>query len=426
MQEKKKIFYGWWIVVGSILVTATVVPSVMATAGLYQDSVVKELGINKSTFALSSTILQGLGIFVSPFISKKLANGNMKRIQNISVVLFALVFATYGLAQSPIHLYITSFVLGILFLSSAMLPVPMMVTNWFVEKKGLAMSLAMGGIGIGGAVLGPILSYCIGNFGWRKAYFIMAGIIFIIAVPTSIFIFTKKPEDKNLKPLGYSADSTQKTKNNYNVVKLGLSTKEIFKKSFFYILLFGMICNGLINTGALQQIPPALGEMHTPAIAASILSLYSLIGVFGKLLIGWINDKFGLIAAILFGGTSFTLCFISMLFAEKTMFLYGVAVFLGLGMAIGNVLPPLITSEVFGQDKYGDIYGYVNSTVQLGLSCGTLLVASIYDVSGSYKVAWMVMAIMTVLTIVSWIYSYISSKKYRINNNTKTKEKITL
>lgn len=418
-KNKGKIFYGWWIFLGSILVTATIIPSVMSMVGNFQIPITEELGISNSSFALSNTILQGLGIFISPFLSKKLSTGNMKKIQSISIVLFAATLATYGLAQKPIHLYISSFVLGILFLTSAMLPIPMMITNWFEEKRGLAMSLAMGGIGIGGFVFSPLVTSWISNFGWRNAYFIFALVILIVAFPVSAFIFAKRPEDKGLKPYGSENKAINSTTKKTESALLTISSKEARMKPFFFILLLGMVCNGLINTAALMQFPPAVINLHGVTTKAAIVSLYSIIGVFGKILIGWINDKFGLISAILFGGTAFTLSFISMLFGENIQFIYMMAICLGLGMAIGNVLPPLITSEVFGKDKYGDMYGYVNSTLQIGLSLGSLTVASLLDISGTYKTAWIFMTVAAVITVFSWILSYKLSSKYKEKKNIK-------
>ncbi len=414
MKEKKKLFYGWWIVIGSIVVTATVIPSVMSMVGNFQIPITSELNISKGAFALSTTILQALGIFISPYISKKIASGNMKKIQNISILLFGIVLASYGFAKSATHLYITSVVLGVLFLTSAMLPVPIMVTNWFEKKRGLAMSLAMGGIGIGGFIFSPLVTAWIENYGWRNAYFIFGAVIVFIAFPISTFIFAKTPADKGLEPYGHGEESINGTKTAKEAVKLSLSSEETLKKPFFIILLVGMITNGLINTAALMQFPPAIMTIHDVATKAAIVSLYSLIGVFGKILIGWINDKFGLISSILFGGVSFALAFASMLFAENMTFVYAMALFLGLGMAIGNVVPPLVTAEVVGADKYGDLYGYVNSTLQIGLSLGSLTVASILDKTGSYKLAWTVMLVATVITIITWIFSYASSKKYRV------------
>lgn len=411
--KDNKPFYGWWIVLGSILVTGTIVPSVIALANKFLIPVTEDLNISRSAFTLSNTILQAMGIFFSTYASKKIANGNLRKIQSVSIVMFAIVFASYGFAQNPIHFYISSFILGFFFLFTSLIPVSLMVPNWFKEKRGLAMSLALSGSGVGGFVFSPLITNWINNYGWRNAYMIFALVMLVVSLPISLFIFAKTPEEKGLKPYG-SDEGLESSSPNSVDFKLSISAKESLTKPFFILLILGMTLNGLINTGALGQFPPALEELHGPSTAATIISLYSIVGVFGKVLTGWINDKFGVIPAISFGGITFASAFVAMLFAESLSVAYILAILFGLGLVLGPVMPPLLTSEIFEPEKYAEVYGYINSASQLGLTFGSLLVASIYDVANSYKIAWIVMLILTVITLFTWILSYKKSLKYRI------------
>ena len=411
MESEKKIFYGWWVVLGAVLVTATMVPSAMSMANKYLLPVTAEMGISRSAFSLSNAILQGIGIFLSPFVTKKLATGNLKRIQMISIIVYCGVYATYGLAQSPIHLYLTAFILGIAYLFATIIPISIMITNWFDKSRGLAMSITFAGIGIGGFIFSPLITSWISSYGWRQTYFIYAVIMIAVALPVNLFIFKKHPSDMGLKALG--SDEGNKATKGTNSFELNVSTIESLKKPFFIMLTLGMIFNGLINTGALGQFPPALEELHGPTVAAAIISLYSLIGIFGKLVIGQINDKYGIVKAILVGATSFGLCFVMMLFGKNIIAVYLMAAFFGFGNAIGPVIPPLITAAIYGPGKYGEAYGYVNSANQLGLTFGSLLVAGIFDTTGSYRFAWIVMILCTIALMISMIAAYKNSIKYR-------------
>jgi MFS transporter, OFA family, oxalate/formate antiporter len=412
MEKSNKIFYGWWIVVGSIFVTATIVPSVMAMANKFLIPVTTDMGINRSTFSIGNAILQAMGIFLAPFMTKKLATGNLKKIQTVSIIIYCVVYATYALARTPIHLYIISFILGIAYLGASIIPISIMITNWFDNKRGLAMSLGLSGVGIGGFIFSPLITSWLENYGWRKTYLIFAVIILAVCLPVSIFIFRKSPEDKGLKAFG--ADEAAKSEKGGNGgFDLTISTKESFTKPFFIVLALGMIFNGLINTGALGQFPPALEELHGAAVAAAIISLYSLVGIFGKLILGWVNDKFGIVKGILFGCITFGLAFFMMLFGSNVVIVYLMAISFGLGNAMGAVMPPLITSEIYGPQKYGEVYGYISSATQLGLTFGSILVASIFDITGSYKPAWIVMILLTVGVIVLWIISINASFIYR-------------
>lgn len=104
MEKKSKFFYGWIIVIGCMLITTTMVPLIMSQSNKYLIYVTEDLGMSRSAFTLANTILQGLGIFLSPIISKNLAHGNMKKIHAVSIVGFAACYAAYSFANSAIHL----------------------------------------------------------------------------------------------------------------------------------------------------------------------------------------------------------------------------------------------------------------------------------------------------------------------------------
>lgn len=414
MEKKNKLFYGWIVVAGCILITMTMVPPIMALSNKYLIYVTEDLGISRSAFTLANTILQALGIFLSPFVTKNLAKGNMKKIQTISIIGYCACYFSYSLATSAIHLYISAFLLGIFYLNAALIPVSMMVTNWFNKSRGMAMSMAMAGIGVGGTIFSPVLTMLLENYGWRATYRIMAIVILIIALPTALFILKKKPEDMGLQALGAGEAAGAAKKTAAPAKELTISVSESKGKLFFWLLLIGMLANGIINSGALGHYPPAIQESHGAAIQATIISMYSLISIGGKLLLGWINDRFGVVVSSTYACTLFALSFVFILMAgEGTGMLYAMALVFGLGNAIGTVTPPLITAEVFGKEKYSEAYGIANSFSQVGLSLGSLAVAAVYDMSGSYSTAWVILLVLTVVTLVTWVGSCVMAKKYK-------------
>ena len=405
-----KIFYGWYVVIGCLLITCTLVPPIMALSSKFLMQVTEELQISRSAFTLANTILQGLGIFLSPFVSAKLAKGDMKKIQTISIVLFAISYASYSLAQNVIHLYISSLFIGFFYLNATLIPITMMITNWFAKKRGLAMSIAMAGIGIGGAVFSPIVTALLTNYGWRHTYQIMAVIMIVIALPASLFLLKKSPADMGLKPYGSDEVSDPQKKGGKTVMTL--SVQESRMKPFFILLIIGMVCNGLINSGALGQFPAALEELQGVEVQAVIISMYSMIGIFGKLVLGWLNDRYGVVVSTAFGCITFAISFIFILMGSNVVMLYIMAVLFGLGDAIGTVTPPLVTGAVFDTEKYGEAYGIANSFNQIGLTFGSLMVAGIYDISGSYNPAWILLLVLTLTAFFGWIGSYRMAKKY--------------
>lgn len=412
MKQKSTFFYGWVVVVACLLITTTMVPPVMALFNTFATYVEADLGVSRSQFTLCNTILQGIGILISPIVAKKLNHGNMKLIQCAGIIGFCACYACYSFVTNIFVMYALSLVMGVFWLCSALIPVTMMITNWFIDKRGLAMSLAMVGIGVGGAVFSPIVSWMLETWGWRHTYQIYALIIILIALPCALFLCKKKPEDIGLLPLGAENAGTKIQSEDKSSEAISLDVKQCWPKFFFWLMLIGMLCNGLINSGALGQFPPAIQEMHGAEVKATIMSIYSLVGIFGKVILGWINDRFGLVASAGCGCAMFGLSFFFMLAGHDTTMLYVMGVVFGLGIAIGTVTPPLVVSAIFGKEKFGEACGIANSFTQVGFSFGSIMVASIYDVNGTYTPAWILLIVLTVVTIIGWIGSYLISRKY--------------
>ena len=152
--------------------------------------------------------------------------------------------------------------------------------------------------------------------------------------------------------------------------------------------------------------------MHGAEVKAAIISIYSMVGIFGKIVLGWINDKFGMVASAAAGCIMFGVSFFFMLAGQDVTMLYIMAILFGLGDAIGTVTPPLVTSAIFGKEKYGEAYGIANSFTQVGLSFGSIMVAGVFDLSGSYTPAWILLLVLTAVTMIGWLGSYYLSRKF--------------
>lgn len=406
--EKNKLFYGWIVVFGCVCITATVVPMVMSLANVYLLPVTEEMGISRSAFTLVSTITQSMGIVFSPFIARKLASGNLKKIQTIALLFFIAAYFSFSFATAVWQLYLLAIILGIAYSSSTLIPVSMIITNWFEEKRGLAMSIAMAGIGLGGFIFSPVVSYLLANFGWRASYRIIAGLLLLITIPVSLFVLKKSPAEMGLQAYGASEKSLQVEENvKGETIKIG----QLVKQPIFLMLVVGIFCNGLLNSGSLGQFPPALEEMHGVVVKSSVISLYSLVGIFGKLILGWIDDRFGTIRSTIFGCTFMTAAFVLVLNGHQIEMIYLMAICFGLGSPIGTVSPPLITARIYGREHYGEVYGIISSISQVGLTFGSLIIATIYDKTGSYQSGWQLLIALTIITMLSWIFSMNIPKK---------------
>ena len=150
--------------------------------------------------------------------------------------------------------------------------------------------------------------------------------------------------------------------------------------------------------------------LHGAQQGAAIISIYSAIGILGKLVLGVVADKFGTIAATIW--TSVLLAIAYFLAASTTSYGFAIllAILFGLGNANGTVLTPLIVSAIFPAQHYARVYGLVNQLLFLGMMFGSLIAASIAE-AASYYIAWYVFAGISLLIIAFWGGAYLLAKK---------------
>ena len=146
--ERKKIYYGWFVVFGCLMITCTMVPPIMALSNKFLIQVTGELQISRSAFTLANTILQGLGIFLSPCCvgqaCKRQHETDSDR-QHYRLCPFLRFLLPCHQCDSSIHfLLLYRYFLFKRFPDSGEHDDYQLVC----QKRGLAMSIAMAGIGV--------------------------------------------------------------------------------------------------------------------------------------------------------------------------------------------------------------------------------------------------------------------------------------
>ena len=129
---------------------------------------------------------------------------------------FGLMLAT--LVRQPWHLYFT---LGVLVGGGSVClgytGQALFLPNWFVRRRGLAMSLAFSGVGVGSIVLLPWLQVLIGRSGWRAACWALAIIVLAVLVPLNLLL-KRRPQDMGLEPDGDTSSRETTATQSANIV----------------------------------------------------------------------------------------------------------------------------------------------------------------------------------------------------------------
>ena len=259
------------------------------------------------------------------------------------------------------------------------------------------MGITMSGMGLGGMIAPLLTQWLISTYNWRYAFIILGLIIIIIIIPLAQFL-KHSPQKVGLKP--YGEGEIIDAKQSPSSAMKGLSLSQAVRTRGFWLL-------GLIQTFARLSmvtvnvhIIPHANDVGIPVvIAASILSFSAGIGIIGRLIIGLISDRKG-------GRPALVVCFlltisalIILLFAKEIWMFYVFAVFFGLANGSFNTLLPVVSAELFGLVYLGAIIGGLGIFARLGEAIGAPLGGSIFDLTGSYSLAFLIVMGICILGI---------------------------
>lgn len=401
-KRKNRSIYHWVILVCCVLTLMFAYSTRIGLAQLFATEILKETGFATSAYFLAGTISSVICIFTGPIAGKLLRGKYMRPTFFICVVGTLVSYACYGFCHSLWQFYLVGALVGIFAMGCGTIPVSVLITNWFEKNRGLMISIAMMGISIGGTVLSPLLSWLIVEFGWRNAYFILSALSLIVLVPIGLFVVRRTPQDAGLEPYGHGEESTASAKKkNVPASNWNATLKEARQTPILWMFAVGafLIYFTACFMGHMSYYLQGVG--FDAAAVASYISLYSVVAIIGKLVLGRIFDRFGPKIGILFGCGTFFLFLVAFIFVQGSpMMLYFAAVMYGFGTCTATVAIPIMTTSVFGAKNYSELYGFVSAFTMTGSAIGSSAIGLVYDLTGSYRPALTVLAILTALTII--------------------------
>jgi MFS family permease len=255
------------------------------------------------------------------------------------------------------------------------------VGTWFRSRLGLALGITNAGIGLGGFLIPLVATPIILAAGWRSAYMWHAAAVLFLAYPL-IWLFVRE------KDAGRGASA-------YASPYSGLLLGEAAKTRTFIVLAFAFLLLGLINTALIVQQVPILQDAGVSLQRAVLVqSTYGLCSLIGRLITGYLLDKFRASRVIILFvlGACLACTIYAMGATSNVVFLSAILIGLAFGAEF-DVLAYMIRMH-FGLKSFGKIYGVIFAIFQFGAGIGAAALPFSRDSFGSFLPGlWMFAAI---------------------------------
>ncbi len=384
---KPKFFYGWVIVGVSALTLFLSGPGQTYSVSTFIDSFIEEFGWSRSLVSSmysGGTLMAGLIMTaMGGFFDK---HGHRKMTAIIGVI-FGVVLFSMSFVNRIVLLFLGFFLIRLLGQGSLSLASSTLVPQWFLKKRGTALSIVSMGGALSAATVPIINTWLIYRFGWQTGWRFWGIVLITILVPVSLIFTRNKPEEVGLLP--DNEESKDDLLENKNIVKkiseVNFTAKQVLKMKSFWIILFCAMIPSAIGTGMTFHMVSIMGESNlSPAVAASVLSLMAISRLPVILITGQLADRFPIKYLI---SASMFLLFASMLILLKvdTIFLaMTFGLIRGISMGIQAVTNGVVWPDFFGREHLGKIRGIAMTGMVIGSAFGPLPFGFAYDIFGGY------------------------------------------
>lgn len=294
------------------------------------------------------------------------------------------------------HLYLFYGVIIAIGMSGGFVPLSSTVARWFVKRKGVMIGIAVAGIGVGTMIMPPVASWLISNYGWRTSYAVMGLTVLVIAISAAQFL-RRDPAQMRLLPYGQS--EVQEESSNLEVG--GLSLQEAMYTRQFWLLCVAYFSFGVFLQAIMVHIVPHATELGiSPIAAANIFAAIGGLGIVGRIVMGSASDRIGSRPALIICFVLLTAALAWLLVARELWVLHLFAIVFGFGYGGMSALMPPTVVELFGLRSHGVVLGVITFITTAGGAIGSLMAGSVFDITGSYRVAFLICAALSIIGII--------------------------
>ena len=352
-----------------------------------------DLGWTRGDLALSISIGAVLAAILSPFVGSFVDRHGARWIMVISAFATGVCLILLGYVYELWQAFLIFSLLAVFRVGFISIPVMTMVSNWFSEKRGIAMGIMTAGQGLGGFVFSPLSIYLISSIGWRLAWGVIGLITWVIMIPSVLLVVKNNSESKGLRadtkaPKGESITLTVKD----NIGTPLKSDKGIFvtllrMPTFWFVALFHFLYL-FGHASIFQQGFSLFIDKGIPAMTAgTMVGILGLFSLSGKVVLGYLSDRISL-RYVMIAALVLAAIFISpLLFTASTWGAWLFIILWGFWECGIIALQPVLVATLFDKAIIGKMLGIFSIFSVFAQLIGPPFMGYVHDITGDYNLA---------------------------------------
>jgi len=393
--KKNGIYYGWWILSALIIAYAVTNGVILNTLPLFYPELIGEYGWTQDQVTRPAQLLFFMVAICSPIVGYLMDKISIKGMMLVGTLLLVGGFSTFAYLSNLNHLMLAYLLFALGITLAGIIPSMKIITNWFVQNRGIAVGLLLVGSSLGGAIFNPLAGRFISAYEWRVALVILGLITAVLIIFPLIFLVKERPDtlaseaspEKGATPQGGLAVPT-----------LAIAAKT----SNFYLLMFITGAMWFIIVGVIQHQALFIKDLNSGVSSSGVLGVFFLCSVLGKVIFGKLSDHFPkkrimLLSVINLAVGTFMLTIVK---SNPGLWLWIYAIVFGIGFSGTFTMIQLLVAEYYSGPFYGRILGVFTMFDTLAGVGGILTLGKLRTWQGTYHQAFLILLILSLIAAV--------------------------
>ncbi len=381
--------YRRWLVVAALFVITYGMATPLASYGVFLPILAETFGWSRGAISAALSVNLLVGGVAGLAIGWLADRYGPRLILALTTVLAGTSFALVSSVDALWQLHLLVGLLGGVGMSSFYILSAATIARWFDARRGLALALVLMGFSLGYILTGPLTAWLIDRVGWRAANALLSGGSGVISMLAALTV--RLPREGELVPRRHETASRSGNAEGAEGAagEKGLTLLQaLADPRQWYLNLAWLLQGGLAMMISVHVVPFAR-DLGSNLTAASLgLTAYGIGSVSGRLAAGATSDRIGVAWTIRTAYTVQTLGLVGLLASPSPEGRFAALVAFGIGFAASDTMIVRVMPDVFGMRAIGAIMGVLSFGWRFGAALGPSAAGFLYDVTGSYTVAF--------------------------------------
>ena len=388
-------FYRGYIVVAAAFLLMFMLMGSYCSFGVFIKPLVEQYGWSRAATTSPFAFSWIVGGVAGPILGTLNDKYGPRILFTGTVLCTGAGYLLIPLMTSIYHFY---FFYGVMigFACNIFVPVMSVVARIFTRRRTLMSGIASVGVALGSMVMPPLLTQMLEIWGLNVSFIVLGVAILVIALPAAQFMRQDIREENGEQDTA----SSIRRKKYLPLTGANLTPGQAMKTVQFWLIFVAVFCLSFGIFVGQVHIIPFLTDIGISAQTASlVLGVISGASIIGRVVLGNSGDRIGNKPAMILGFVLMLAVLLLLIPLTNIWIFFIFAVIYGTGHGSSSTQESPLVASIFGLKSHGVILGLVGIGYALGAAAGPMVAASIFDLTGSYDIAFIITAAMAGLAI---------------------------